>query len=163
MSIVRPIAEYASPEWSPNTNREVNKNEQVQKRAARFVKNDYNPYTSTSGLVSSRLGLPSTVAHKGHHCIRMLYLTFSVVTLMGHRTLEHRRLLAQVSLFYTMIRNCLVNISFPSSIQENHRATRFNLNKYKQLNSNILTHIHSSPEPSEPGSARVLFIQKSKN
>ena len=113
-SIVWPIAEYAAPVWSPHTNRDVNKIEQVQKNAARFVKNDYNPYTSTSGLVSS----------------------------LGWVSLEHRRLLTQASLFYK-IRNRLVNISFPSCIQENHRATRFNLNKYKQLNSNVLTYSYS--------------------
>ena len=89
----------------------MNKIEQVQKNAARFVKNDYNPYTSTSGFASS----------------------------LGWVSLEHRRLLAQTSLFYN-IRNRLVNVSFPSCIQENHRATRFNLNKYKQLNSNFLTY-----------------------
>ena len=94
--------------WSPHTNRDVNKIEQVQKNAARFVKNDYNPYTSTSGLVSS----------------------------LGWVSLEHPCLLAQASLFYK-IRNQLVNISFPTCIQENRRATRFNLNKYKQLNSNV--------------------------
>ena len=111
LSIVRPIAKYAAPVWSPHTNRDVNKIEQVQKNTARFVKDDYNPYTSTSGLVSS----------------------------LGWVSLEHRRLPAQASLFYK-IRNRLVNMSFPSCIQENHRATRFNLNKYKQLNSNVLTY-----------------------
>ena len=114
MSIVRPIAEYASPVWSPRTNRDVNKIEQVQQNAARFVKNDYNPYTSTSGLVSS----------------------------LSWVSLEHRRLLAQAFLFYK-IQNRLVNIGFPSCIQESHRATRFNFNKYKQLNSNVLTYSYS--------------------
>ena len=114
LSVVRPITEYAVPVWSPLTNRDVNKIEQVQKNAARFVKNDYNPYTSTSGLVSS----------------------------LGWVSPEHRLLLAQASLFYK-IQNRLVNISFPSCIQENLRAIRFNLNKYKQLNSNILTYSYS--------------------
>ena len=72
LSIVRPIAEYAAPVWSPHTNRDVSKIEQVQKNAARFVKNNYNPYTSTSGLVSS----------------------------LGWVSLEHRCLLTQASLFY---------------------------------------------------------------
>ena len=114
LSIVRPIAEYAAPVWSPHTIRDVNKTETVQKNAARFVKNDYNPYTSTSGLVFS----PEWVSP------------------------EHRRLLAQASLFYK-IQNRLVNISFPSCFQENHRPTRFNINKYKQLNSNVLTYSYS--------------------
>ena len=85
-----------------------------QRNTAHFGKNDYNPYTSTSGLVSS----------------------------LGSVSLEHCRLLAQASLFYK-IQNHLVNISFPSCIQENRRATRFNLSKYKQLNSNVLTYSYS--------------------
>ena len=80
-----------SKTWSPHTDRDVNKIEQVQINAARFVKNDYNPYTSTSGLVSP----------------------------LSWVSLEHRRLLAQAS------------------------ATRFNLNKYKQLNSNVLSYSYS--------------------
>ena len=58
LSIVRPIAEYAAPVWSPHTNRDVKK-----LNRSRFVKNDYNPYTSTSGLVSSLV-----VSWHKHHC-----------------------------------------------------------------------------------------------
>ena len=123
MLILRPIAEYASPVSSPHTNRDVIKIDQVQKNAARFVKNDYNPYTSTSALVSS----------------------------LGWVSLEHRRLLAQASLFYK-IRNRLVNISFHFCIQENHRATRFNL-------SNVLTYSYSFfPRLSELGTVYQLLL-----
>ena len=87
--VLRPIAEYVAPVWSPHTNRDVDKIEQIQKNAARFVKNDYKPYTSTSGLVSS---------------LRWV-------------SLEHRRLLAQASLFYK-VRNRLVNISFPPAFRK---------------------------------------------
>ena len=64
MTLVRPNIEYASSTWNPHTNTDVNRLEQVQKNAARFVCNDYNSATSASALVSS----------------------------LGWDTLEHRRL-----------------------------------------------------------------------
>ena len=51
MMLVRPTIEYASSTWNPHTNTDVNRLEQVQKNAARFVCNDYNSATSTSALV----------------------------------------------------------------------------------------------------------------
>ena len=53
MTLVRPTIEYASSTWNPHINTDVNRLEQVQKNAARFVCNDYNSATSTSALVSS--------------------------------------------------------------------------------------------------------------
>ena len=72
MTLVRPTIEYASSTWNPHTNTDVNRLEQVQKNATRFVCNDYNSATSTSALVSS----------------------------LGWDTLEHRRLFNQSVLFY---------------------------------------------------------------
>ena len=71
MSLVRPSLEYASAAWSPYTDTDVKRLEQVQKSAARFVCGDYKLTTSTTGLV------------KG----------------LGWETLEDRRLLNQSALF----------------------------------------------------------------
>ena len=51
MSLVRPSLEYASAAWSPYTDTDVKRLEQVQKSAARFVCGDYKLTTSTTGLV----------------------------------------------------------------------------------------------------------------
>ena len=71
MSLVRPTLEYASSSWNPLTDCGVNRIEEVQKNAARFVCNNYKTSTSTSKLVKS----------------------------LGWDTLEQRRLLNQAVLF----------------------------------------------------------------
>ena len=112
--MVRPTVEYASAAWNPDTDRDVRKIEQVQKNAARFVTNVYDPYKSTSALVNS----------------------------LGWPTLENRRLQSQLIMFYKM-RNNLVNISFPSCVQANPRQTRNNIAKYKQISSSVLSYSYS--------------------
>ena len=42
--IVHPHLEYPSPAWSPHASRNITKKEAVQKRAARFVLNNYEYY-----------------------------------------------------------------------------------------------------------------------
>jgi len=41
-SLVKPILEYISVVWAPHTQKEMSIIESVQKRAARFVCNDYS-------------------------------------------------------------------------------------------------------------------------
>ena len=49
-SVVRPVLEYAAPMWDPYRQADIKALEQVQRRAARYV---YNDYTSrTSGCVT---------------------------------------------------------------------------------------------------------------
>ena len=52
-SPVRPTLEYVSSSWNPHTNFDVNRLEQVQKNAVRFVYNNYKTSTSTFKLVKS--------------------------------------------------------------------------------------------------------------
>ena len=80
MMLVRPTLEYASSSWNPYTDTDINRLEQVQKSAARFVCNNYKLTTSTSGLISA----------------------------LGWDTLEQRRLFNQSVLFYKF-HNGLVN------------------------------------------------------
>ena len=116
MMLVRPTIEYASSTWNPHTNTDVNRLEQVQKNAARFVCNDYNSATSTSALVSS----------------------------LGWDTLEHRRLFNQSVLFYKF-HNGLVNCKLPDSVTccSSRSLTRSHHLAYQRPQSNILTHCYS--------------------
>ena len=50
-TLVRPKVEYAYEAWNPHTDQDVDKIEQVQKNAARFVCNNYDRSTSSSDLV----------------------------------------------------------------------------------------------------------------
>ena len=51
-SLVRPIMEYASCVWGPHTQRNVNKLEMVQRRAARFVKGDFDRTSSVTSMLA---------------------------------------------------------------------------------------------------------------
>ena len=44
-SVVRPVLEYASPVWNPYRQADIKAPEQVQRRAARYVYNDYTSRT----------------------------------------------------------------------------------------------------------------------
>ena len=116
MTLVRPTIEYASSTWNPHTNTDVNRLEQVQKNATRFVCNDYNSATSTSALVSS----------------------------LGWDTLEHRRLFNQSVLFYKF-HNGLVNCKLPNSVTRcsSRSLTRSHHLAYQRPQSNILAHCYS--------------------
>ena len=52
-SLVRPQLEYASTVWSPWQNTLINNIEKIQRRAARYVTNDYNPYSSITQLLTA--------------------------------------------------------------------------------------------------------------
>ena len=52
-TLVRPQVEYASSLWNPHTKHNISKIEMVQRRAARWVKNNYSPYDSVSNMVTT--------------------------------------------------------------------------------------------------------------
>ena len=116
MSLVRPTLEYASSSWNPHTDSDVNRLEQVQKNAARFVCNNYKTSTSTSKLVKS----------------------------LGWDTLEQRRLLNQSVLFFKFHNN-LVNCNIPKSVSSHRklRPTRRHQLCYQQLHANVLSFNYS--------------------
>ena len=90
-AIVRPHLEYSSAAWSPHTAKNINKLEMVQRRAARFVLNDYD-YSPLSDLSS-----------KIKHTLKWM-------------PLQHRRALSDLFIFFK-IRNALINIPFPAVTQ----------------------------------------------
>ena len=51
-SLVRLILEYSSCVWDPHTQRNVNKLEMVQRRAARFVKGDFERTSSVTSMLT---------------------------------------------------------------------------------------------------------------
>ena len=50
-SLVRPILEYACSVWCPWLAQDIYQLEKVQRRAARFVANNYSPYASVSKII----------------------------------------------------------------------------------------------------------------
>ena len=92
--LVRPQLEYAACAWNPRINRDVQKIEKVLNRASRFVMHDYRQTTRSQDLIN-RLGWVS---------------------------LENRRLLTQLSMFYKIKINLVID--FPSCIQPYIRSRR---------------------------------------
>ena len=71
-SLVRPVLEYAAAAWDPYTQKDINRIEMVQRRAARFVKHDYRRSTSVTSIVDE----------------------------LGWSTLSNRRRASRLALFY---------------------------------------------------------------
>ena len=57
---VRPIAEYASVAWDPNTQRNIRKIEQIQRSNARYVTNTYDRRSSVTSLLSELAAMAFT-------------------------------------------------------------------------------------------------------
>ena len=112
--LIRPQLEYASAVWNPHDNKSVNKLEQVQKNAARFVTGNYLWSTSSSGLVSS----------------------------LGWCTLEQRHLLNMVLLFFKFHNN-LVSSQIPPEFAANQRCNRRYGLTYRQVQTNLLCYSFS--------------------
>ena len=103
MSLVRPTLEYASSSWNPHADCNVNRLEQVQKNAARFVCNNFKTCANTSKLVKS----------------------------LGWKILEQRRLLNQSVLFFQFhnnLPNC--NIHRKSRSTRRHQLCYKHLHAY---------------------------------
>ena len=77
-SLVRPQVEYAfSSVWNPYTKANIEKIEKVQQRAARWVTNDYSPYSSVSSITRN-LGWWSLEQRRYHVYLTILYKASSL-------------------------------------------------------------------------------------
>ena len=73
-TLVRPTLEYASAVWDPFRTTDINRLEQVQRTAARFVHRNY--WDRTLGCVSQmvrELGRPLLVDRRRTHTLTVLY------------------------------------------------------------------------------------------
>ena len=101
-SLVRSQLEYASIVWPPWQNALINSIEKIQRRAARYVVNDYNPYSSVT-----------------NHLIDLNW-----------EPLEARRIKSRLCMFYKMIHNYITipfNLYAPPRIQD----SQIIINSYK--------------------------------
>ena len=94
-SLVRPKLEYASPVWSPYTERNINKIEMIQRRAARWVKDSYSRHLSVTSMLDQ----------------------------LGWRTLERRRSDTKLVMFYKIVHQ-LIEIPIPPYLKHPIRPTR---------------------------------------
>ena len=111
---VRPIVEYASSVWDPNTQKYINKLEAVQRRAARYVFSDYQRESSPSSM-QLRLGWP---------------------------TLRARRLQGKAVMMYRIVNN-LVAIPENVHLTRRETSTRGHNARFLQPNTRVRAYKHS--------------------
>ena len=70
--LVHPLVDYASTVWSPHTAANINKIEQVQRRAARFVNNDFRRQSSITEMLQ-KLKWDSLQERRARSQLVMLY------------------------------------------------------------------------------------------
>ena len=73
-TMVRPVLEYASSVWDPHEEQDKHRLEMVQRRAARFVFNNY--FETTPGVVTNMLtslGWPTLEERRKNNRLIMLY------------------------------------------------------------------------------------------
>ena len=114
-SLVRPQVEYRSAVWSPYTKENKYKIELVQRRAARWVSNDYPTYSSVTEMMSN----------------------------LGWRSLENRRYDVRL-LIYDKIVYGLVAIPVPSYFERPEVYTRHtHLLAYIQIHTSVCYYQYS--------------------
>ena len=91
LSLVRPVCKYGSVAWSPYTQKDIICIESVQRRAARFVCNDYCRTSSVNTMLSN----------------------------LGWQDLETRTKITDLTMFFK-IKTGNVRISFPNDLREVH-------------------------------------------
>ena len=114
-SLVRPLLEYVSTVWDPHTTENVNKIEMIQRRAARYVTNQYERTASVTSMLQQ----------------------------LDWRSLENRRTDARLCLFYKIVNN-LVKIPAEAYLTPLHGSSRLNHSKsYQRPCSNADYHLYS--------------------
>ena len=100
-ALVRPKVEYASPVWSPYTQKNIDRLEMVQRRAARWTLNNYSTYASVTDMLSN----------------------------LGWRSLQNRRSDARLCLFFKIVHG-LVAVPLPPFVRHPTRAPRHSHDLY---------------------------------
>ena len=114
-SLVRPQLEYAFSSLEPLHERNKSKIEKVQKRAARWVSNDYSTYSSVTDMLSN----------------------------LGWRSLENRRIDARLTMFYKIVYG-LVAIPLPSYFVRPEVYTRhMHFLSYRQIHTSVCYYQYS--------------------
>ena len=107
LSLVKSKLEYAASVWDPHHTSDTNKLEQVQRRAARFVCNNYSPYSSVTQMLSD----------------------------LGWQQLKDRRKHIRLALYYKIVHH-LIAVPHEDILRKADSRTRASHNyKYRTLRS----------------------------
>ena len=113
-TFVRPILEYASSSWAPFNDTDNGKIEKVQRRAARFVMNDYRRTSSVTEMLTN----------------------------LDWDTLQERRDLTRLSMMYRIVHG-LVDIPAESYLKPSTSTTRGHNSRFRQIRTSNSTYQQS--------------------
>jgi len=87
LTMVRPQMEYASAVWDPYYNSQIQQLEKVQRRAARWIFNDYSRFSSVSAMLTE-LSWPSLQTRRKISTLQILHriLSTSLLSPFHHTT-----------------------------------------------------------------------------
>ena len=114
-SLVRPILDYASVIWSPYHQHNIHSIEMVQRRAARFVYSNYDRYASVTQMLTN----------------------------IGWLTMSQRREKLRAIMLFKIINNLVKVSATDELLNPQTNATRGHTRRFKQLNTNIDSYLHS--------------------
>ena len=80
ISLIRPILEYGCVVWDPYLQKDVDKLEKIQKRAARFAMNDYGHTSSVTSMLKELNWNPLSIRRKNHRLIFMHKIIFENIS-----------------------------------------------------------------------------------
>ena len=113
---VRPIIEYASPVWDTNNKNVIQKVESVQRKAARFILNDYNKDSSVSKMIK-KLNLDSIELRRKVKKLKLMHSIASQKTFLsnaikpayGRNRIKFKPIHARVQLQYYSFPRLLIS------------------------------------------------------
>ena len=112
-SLVRPIMEYASSVWDPHAQRNINKLAMVQRKAARFVKGDFDRTSSVTSMLAD----------------------------LRWNTRQERRMQSKSVMFYRIVHNLVAIPATPLLIPA--RASRGDNMRFCHPQSTVNAHLYS--------------------
>ena len=81
--MLKSVLEYAQLVWSPSTEHNISKLEMVQRRAARFVMNNFSRYSSVSRMLN-QLGWPMLKQPRNEAKVIMMYKILNNLAFVDH-------------------------------------------------------------------------------
>ena len=123
MSLVRSSLKYCSSVWDPHTLTNINKLEMVQRRAARFVVNDYNKDSSVSDILRKLERTSLQIRRKNNRLAQMFKIVNNLSAISPNDYLTPSKSVTRRNhnfkfIQYSLVTDCFKYSFFPRTVPE---------------------------------------------